>query len=299
LFAVAGAGIGNEPPFRCLVLADPSVFRNQMMVVPGDGAALGTDNLAFANNVVQFLKGPQERSLCFFVEAGQVRNKFDDVNYQELATQQIPPVPPVPPLPPPPNLLNPGTQRALTDGINRGVARWEDGNGPNRALLGRSGSDRRYADVLRVLAVVAALAVLLWLIRRLWAARQVPEVPPIPKDTGRVAASGEPASLARRKEELLQSGQYADVLREYLQELFASRGLPLPVPKPAGKLPPVEVTGPGANTIRDHLRILWDVAFGPYPRPVSYARWKELEPMLDTVRRAADEGRWRFVGGSA
>jgi hypothetical protein len=299
VFAVAGAGLDQESPFRCLVLADPSVFHNQMMVVPdAGGTALGTDNLAFADNVVRFLKGPQERSRCFFVEAGTWKGEFDTVNFAEQATPDTPPIPPIP-VPPPPDLLNPGTQRALTDAVNRRVAGWQDRNGPNRLIVGNPSDDRRFVTVLRFLAVALAVFVFLWLVRRVWAARQVPEVSPVPTDTGRVAASGAAGSLARRKEELLQSGQYADVLREYLQELFAARGLPLPVPKPVGKLPPVEITGRGATTLRDQLRILWEVAFGPNPQPISYARWKELEPMLDAVRTAADEGRWRFVGGSA
>jgi hypothetical protein len=64
-------------------------------------------------------------------------------------------------------------------------------------------------------------------------------------------------------------------------------------------MPGVEAHGPDAKTLRGHLRILWEVAYGANPKPVTYSRWKELEPMIETVRRAAGEGRWTFTGGRA
>ena len=49
------------------------------------------------------------------------------------------------------------------------------------------------------------------------------------------------------------------------------------------------------KAVRANLRILWEVAYGADPKPIPYSRWKELEPMIDVVRRAADEGRWQFA----
>lgn len=282
LFAVGGSGRADLP-FRSLVLADPSVFSNQMMAPPPDMPP--NQNVAFADRVVQWLRGPTDRSKCLFIENGIPRTDFDVVRYEAL--QEMPPLP-VPPMPDP---LDPELQRKVTDAINRGIANWQDDDRPNEIV---AGTDSRFNRVLRFLASVAAVVLLVLLVRRVWRGRHEPDVPPIPTDTGRVAGTAPPGSLARRREEILQAGDFGGVVREYLQELFASRGLPVGADRPH-KLPEVVVQGRGNTTLREDLRILWDVAFGPRPRPVTYTRWKELEPMIDAVRRAAAEGRWRFA----
>ncbi|HVK17465.1 MAG TPA: hypothetical protein VM533_10985 [Fimbriiglobus sp.] len=283
LFAAAGSGRRGESPFQCLVLSDPSVFSNQMMAPPEGKPP--NHNVVFADRVVQWLRGPNGRSKCLFIENGILQSNFDVVRYESL--QGMPPIP-IPPLPDP---LDPELQRKVTDTINRGIARWQDDDRPNEIV---AGTDNRFGRVVRFLSAFAALMLLALLVRRVWKGRHEPDVPPIPADTGRVAGTAPPGSLARRREEILQTGDYGGVLREYLQQLFASRGLPEATVQPH-KLPEVRVQGRGNTTLREDLRILWDVAFGPRPRPVSYTRWKELEPMIDAVRRAAAEGRWRFA----
>ena len=113
--------------------------------------------------------------------------------------------------------------------------------------------------------------------------------------TGRVAGSAAPGSVARRREEVLQTGNYAEYVREYLRDLFAERGFPVPPGPAASELPAVTATGPDAKAVKANLRILWGVACGADQKPIPYSRWKELEPMIDVVRRAADEGRWQFA----
>ena len=87
------------------------------------------------------------------------------------------------------------------------------------------------------------------------------------------------------------------LLREYLRELFLSRGLVLPEGDPPRKLPAVEATGMYSQELRSHLKVLWTVAFEPKPKPIGYARWKELEAMIDAVKRTAENDEWRFVPG--
>ena len=291
LFAVGASGAGKQATFRSLILADPSVFSNQM--IAGTREEAPTDNFLFANAVVMWLSDGGRRKKCLFVEAGEVRDRFDDVRYAEIS----PPIPPLP-VPPLPSPLDPELQRRLAEGVNRAVANLEDNDALNRALTGGPHNDRRFSNTMRTLAAIAAVLAVLWLLRRVWQGRHEPDLPPVPKDTGRVAASGPPGSVARRREEILQAGNYTDVVREYLRELFAERGLgPPPGADPPKKMPAVEATGRDAGAIRGHLRILWDVAFAASPRPVTYSRWKELEPMIDAVRRAADDGRWRFAPG--
>src|SRR5262249_47189075 len=139
----------------------------------------------------------------------------------------------------------------------------------NRAFVGERGDDRRFTRTMRFLAVAAAILIVFVLFRRIWKGRYEPDVPPVPTDAGRVAGTGAPESLARRREEILQTGNYTEMVREYLQMLFASCGLPTPVQKPVRSLPDVSIRGSGRTTLREELSILWDVAFGPYPRTVN------------------------------
>jgi hypothetical protein len=123
-------------------------------------------------------------------------------------------------------------------------------------------------------------------------------VPAMPRDVGRAAPTSVAGSLTRRREEILQSGNYTELVREYLQEMFVNHGLdPAMRNDPSQTLPKVTVTGREAKTIRSSLCILWEVAFDPQTKPISYSRWKELEPMLDAVQRAAEDGRWHFTTG--
>lgn len=280
-FAVGGSG-DEERPFRCLILADTSVFSNQMI------AAQGTDNLLFANGVVQWLTADGERTRCLFLEAGRVQEEFPDL------LRAVPVTPPLPPLPPLPSPLDPELQQRLTAAGETALANVDEQNPFDRLFGGGGRNNRLFNRTLLTFAVVAAVLVTFWLVRRWWAGTHEPDLAPLPKDTGRVAASGPPGSLARRREEILQAGNYTDLVREYLREMFVARGLTLPPPR---TMPAVEVSGRDAGAIRSHLRILWEVAFAAKPKPISYSRWKELEPMLDAVRHAADEGRWRFAPG--
>lgn len=286
-FAVGGSGT-QANPFRCLVLADQDVFANQMIAAIDD--KLGpTDNLMFANRVVEWLKDANgvNRTRCIFIDGSTVHNKFDEVRYDALA---MPPIP----VPPIPNPLDPKVQEAFVNSANETLARWQDRDGPNAALIRNPPDEYRFNRVLRILAVVAAIVIVLLLLLRSWRAGHSPDTPTIPTDTGRIAASGAPGSLARRKEEILQAGNYTDVVREYLQELFFQQGLPNPAPE---RMPQVETSGRDRRTLLDDLDTLWDVAFGDDPTPILYSRWKELEPMIDAVRRAAENGRWHFKPG--
>ncbi len=283
LFAVGGSG-GKKDPFKSLVLADPSVFSNQMMIPPMGRPS--NDNFLFAVRLLQWLRGPGGRTKCLFIENGIPIDNFDVVRYDAL--QGMPPLP----VPSPLDLLKPEFQQKLTDAFNRKIADIQDNDSINRKL---AGTDRRYRESLWFLASVAATVLLLLLLRRGWRARHDPDVPPIPSDTGHVVGAAQPGSLARRREEILQSGDYTEVVREYLQELFASNGLNDPGSKPSSQLPTVRITGRGNTTLREYLHILWGVAYGSSTAQVTYSRWKELEPMIEFVRRAAEDGRWRFA----
>lgn len=298
LFAVAGTGDGSDIPFRSLIIADPSILSNQMMVAGGEaGGDPAASNLAFANTLVPWLQGPSKRSKCLFVEAGREQLKFDDVLYENL---EIPPIPPDLPIPPLPSPFDPGLQQKLTDGANKAIADLEDRDVINRALVGSPGDDRRFSNTMRVLAVIAAVVTFVLLFRLTRSRRHEPNLSAVPKDTGRIVGSGAAGSVARRKEEILQAGNYAPIVREYLHDLFVDRGWD--PASPVSKTPPtITFKGSEDRAIREKVRILWGVVFEPADRAITYTRWKELEPMIDVVQQAAAEDRWRFApsGGIA
>ncbi|OWK47008.1 hypothetical protein [Fimbriiglobus ruber] len=295
VLAISGSGPDNHP-FRFLLVADPGVFSNQMLAALGgdERGGRGTDNLAFANNVVLWLRGtgtPVNRTRCVFVENGHLIEDFGSVRFSPA-----PPIPPIiPPLPPPklPDPLDPRFQQKLASMTDRFLADREDANAFNHAVVGGPGNDRAYRSVFRNLAIAAVVVGAVVLLNRYRRARHSPDVAPVPRQPGRT--SDAPGSMAHRREELLQLGNYGPFVREYLQTLFTSRGLIEAAGVVPRKLPPVEVTGGHAGTVRGYLRILWDVAYGPKPGSIPYSRWKELEPMIEAVQTAADAGQWRFA----
>lgn len=282
----AGASGPASNPYRCLVLTCPEVFTNRLLVGT-DQRGGETQNLEFAARVAKFLKpAGVERPNCVFIEAGKPVGDFDRIGLYELGEP-----PPVPPLPSP---LDPAVQAKLTDVANAAIDKLQADDRLNQKLAGES---RRYARVMQGLAGLLAVLATGWMLRRIWTARHQPDRPPVPTDTGRVAGTGPPGSFTRRREELLQSGDYTRPVRDYLDELFIRQGLPADGPRHPRSVPAVTASGPDARAIRSHLRILWEAAYGP--GGVTYSRWKELEPMIAAVQRAAGDGRWRFAAGGA
>lgn len=282
----AGASGPATNPYRCLILTCPEVFSNRLLVGTSQEGG-DTQNLEFAARVAKFLKPTGvERPNCLFVDAGIPVGDFNRIGLYELGEP-----PPVPPLPSP---FDPAVQAKLTGVANAAIEKLQADDRLNREL---TGGTRRYARVMQGLAGAIAVLATGWMLRRIWTARHLPDRPPVPTDTGRVAGSGPPGSFTRRREELLQSGDYTRPVREYLDDLFTRQGLPADEYRRPRSLPPVAVAGGDARAIRSNLRILWEAAYGP--GVVTYSRWKELEPMIAAVQRAAGDGRWRFAAGGA
>lgn len=278
----AGGG-RRDDPHRCCVIADTSVFINQAMWAPDplDRTRLGTDNLAFSSRLIDWLRGPQKRSACLFVENGDIVTSFDEVKFRLPGSE--PEVPPITQ-----DMLIQMEQK-LVDAANKKLAETQMQDKFNRFLTGTPPNDR-FPRLLRALAVLGSLLLVGWLFRRSWKSRHAPEVPPVPKPAGTAANAG---TLDERGAELSRLADLSGPIREYVRLMFVGQGLPSGrLPR---KMPQVEVTGSGASQLRQYLRELWDLAFPAQAVSINFARWKELEPMLEAVRRAAVAGRWRFT----
>jgi hypothetical protein len=286
LFAVAASG-PRESNGKLLVLSDPSIFVNEMMARGATGAV---DNLTFAVRVVRWLKTTDHgvRGRCLFVDHGAVLGSFAEAGFSPRPAPAPAPVPVLDP-------LSPKFQSALADAGDKAVERLENNGWFDKVLTGGAGDDRRFAGVLRALAGLAAAAGAWWVVTRVRAARLGDDTPAPPRGSGTTTAVG---SLAQRQADLLKSGDVAGPVREVVAGLFAAQGLTGPASGPA---PAIETSGPDADGLARRVRELWDRVLGPAGTPVTAARWKELEPMLDEVYRAADAGRWRVApqGGSA
>jgi hypothetical protein len=264
---------------RAVVLAGNAVFRNRLLAGTFADTRADTGNLEFAAHVVSWLRPPGDGPLpCLFLENGRPADRFDEVDYSAAAA---PPVP-APPPPTASDFLRPEVQQKLTDAANEAIDRVQTAD----RLGGLLARPQRFATAMRLALAVAGLFVAVALVRRARAARAAPPPdPPPPPTAGGV--------LARRREERLRGGDHSAAVREFLIELFRRHGLPLDEHRHPRRLPPVEAD----PDIRRQLRTLWEAAYAP--PPVSFSRWKELEPMVEAVRAAGAAGRWRFVGGGA
>ncbi len=283
-FAAAGVGDAKNP-FRCLAVADTDLFSNKLLYASGR-LQNANDNLKFSNGLVQWLKGPQGRDRCLFVENGQVVTKFDEVKYSAIPVSPDMPGPPVPAIDP----FDAKFQQSVTDFVNNGVAQVQDDD----RLVGPLTNDpQKKAYVYAALAVVVAVIAYLLLRFRSLAGRFRAAFRPLPKDPHMLGPDAAVGSLEHRRLELLRGGNYAAPVRSYVRQLFEDRGLPPGYDRP--KLPPIDFDVRNPDFLRRSVRTLWAEAHAA--APINYGRWKELEPMLAALRAAADDDRWRFAPG--
>jgi hypothetical protein len=277
-FAVSVGGLGPT-----LILADPSIFLNQMMLAT-DPAGTRTDNLEFAARVVNYLShedGRPKRKRCVFFQNGEVVERFDT-----LRNAMQPPLPL-------PNLW--AMQPKITDLADKLVDDVQTKDIPNR-LLGEQESTRndRFRGIMVYVLALLTIRAAWYLLRRLWAVKRPADGPPAPPGGLPVTDRGEkPVGVFdRRQRELLRRNNLYEPVHAAVREMFLAAGAP---PDAGAKLPRVRidsiVTRP--DTLKEALQELWRIGFGP-PRVVTVNRWRQLEPLFERVRQAHADGKWSF-----
>ncbi len=128
---------------KIMLLADHSILLNQLLV------RKDIDNFAFAENLVDWLKGPEKRDLCYFVYDQQVQERFDL---------------PLPELPLPP--LDVMANLAM-NASNKMVDNLQKENFFNKYLLEHVGRTK----LLRGWLIFATFVGLSWLLWRIWNGR--------------------------------------------------------------------------------------------------------------------------------
>lgn len=271
---------------RCMVMADQDVFSSRMIYTSGREQN-PTDNLRFANNTVQWLKG-NGRNKCLFVENGSVMPKFDEFEFSSIPIgPQIPP-PPVPSI----DVLDREFQQKVTDALNQATDQVQKNDMMNQGMLSLFRGSKALA--------IAALAVVLLFItyvtvRRAAIANWVRKTfRPIPRDPAMLGPDVPVGSLGHRRLELLRSADYGPVVRPVVWQLFQDRGLPGEYT--GDKLPPLDIDVRRPQFLKESIQTLWAAVRST--TPIGFGKWKQLEPLLAAVRAAADDDRWRFVAPS-
>jgi hypothetical protein len=288
-FAVAGVGPDQtvRRPYRFLAMADQAVLLNRLIADPT------TDNLEMARRVVTFLQDPGgvNRTRCLFVQAGEVMEHFDTA--YRFAT----PRPPVPPIALPPWEK---VERLLVDGANNLIDKAEENDALNRMALGpESDPDRRNRNLvglLQGLLVAGSVWAVVFVLRRVWRARQ-PGDQPRPPTVGGAPKPGPAGIFNRRQQELLRRNNLYEPVRDLLRDFFTAAG----APPDAGRHPSHLVfdgTGGKPARLRRAIDELWRIAYGR-PTVVTVHQWQDLEPKFEMVRLAFEDGTWRFESAAA
>ena len=294
LVVVAAGGAGTaRNPYRCLVLADQDILSNRMLYASGQPDQTGFEpgNWTFANRLASdFLRAPHARTKCLFVESGEVRTDFDKVELKSI--QQMPTIPPIP-LPDP---LDRRVQAKLAEVIDGGLAKMEDSTVADNLLAGppNDPSPRRYQTTMTVLAAAAGVVLVVLMARRLLSARHRKKFVPAPSDPLFLGDDTALGSFGQRRAERLRGTDFRAAVAHGVRALFAAQGLPAGYGR--RRLPPLQYCGRSdRERLGGDIRDLWDAAARDEAVSLSYAEWKDLEPVLAEVHAAAAADRWRFA----
>ena len=287
-FAAAGIGTKRDT-FRCLVMADRDVLTNDMLYSSADAEA--TDNFPFAKKLVPWLRGPEKRTQCVFIEDGVEQTRFDEFDFSQVSSGS-PKMPP-PPMPKFPDPMDRKVQEGASKAASEVATRLEDNDSFKNGL---SRDTSAYVAIVSVIAILAVLFASVLLRSRIWGSRQARNFQPIPADPLRLGEDAPLGSFAHRRLELLRGNDFRKPFTEYVLLLFRERGFRGSFTD--ARRPKIEAEGRNRSYLIDSVRRLWDEVAGNAAKPLAYTQWKELEPILAAVRVAADADRWRFAAST-
>jgi hypothetical protein len=264
-FAAARSSRSNRGPV--LVLADHSVFIDEMMLQRDN------ENFDFAFNCLEWLTEDGHRDRVLFVDQGRVHTDFDAA---------LPNLPlPDPPLP---------SQQELVSAMNQWIREVERTNFFNRLL-----QEMFPLGLLQPLAFLLTAALVAYGIYRLHQGRHRRE--PLAEVGWLAPALPAPGLdlLGQRHRSMLRQGNLWEAARALARqgvEAAAGGGLTA-----AGSDVPVcpRITvsaGPWWRRwrLRRLVNRLWEIGFGPRPRPVSRRQFSRLSRQVREVTRAAANG---------
>jgi hypothetical protein len=288
-FAVAGAGPDEQirRPYRFLAMANQAVLLNRLLSDPS------TDNLELARRTVAFLQDPggKNRTRCLFVVRGRVVEDFESAYRYAVRPPSSVSVPAI---------TWEKIEQMIVDGGNRIIDHAEENDILNRMALGPESEparrERNLQAIIQGLLVAGSVCAVWIVLRRVWRARQ-PGEQPRPPTVGGPPRPGPAGIFNRREQELLRRNNLYEPVRDLLRDFFAAAG----APPDAGRKPSrlvFESTGGNQARLRTAIEELWRIAYGRTAL-VSVHQWQDLESKFEVVRRAFEDGVWRFEATAA
>jgi hypothetical protein len=257
VFAVAG----DWDKGRVLIMADESVFNNEMMMQEDN------DNFALAYQSLQWLTDSGRRNRAYFVDNRRTVNDFKGV----LAELSKPPPPPL-------------------EILNRMIAGMENDNFFNRFVLGPS---HDIWPIWRGVTLGLALTVMGWGLFRLSRLR----LPPADENAVTPLARAPTAALIdQRHRTMVAAGNLYEGARDLCRQCFRSLGVtPGPSAEGGPRLPPPpNVVAHGTYRENRNLHQIvaraWALAYGD-PTRVSARQFAIIVHQLDELRSAVRERR--------
>jgi hypothetical protein len=277
LFAAGGA-VGKG---RILVLADHSVFINDMMLQPDN------DNFDFALRVMRWLKepaspgGPAVRRVLF-VDEGAVVTDFK-VPLKE----------------------SPGIPLPTADVVNQLLTGIENDDVLNRLVLKRFSMGQVLSGI--ALGLTAALLVFGGMrLSRAWHSVD-PHAPVAVLGAG--SAFAQAGLIDRRHQTMLAEGKLWEAAREVARQNLRALGSPEPKvsqsdeshsePSSHRDRPPEVIVGGGSGRrryLRNLTLRLWTLAYAEKPRRLSRAEFRRIVTEVDELTRAAKDGTIQLNG---
>jgi hypothetical protein len=269
-FAAAGAVAAG----KVLVLADHSVFINDMMLQPD------TQNFAFAWNCIDWLTDSGKRAMVFFLEDGRVVTDFN------ITLKDKPPLPfPIP------------SEEQLIEKGNEVLASLDEGDVINRLINERL----PHQLLLQLLAVVLTGMALFYAFWRLSRNRHKLE-----RHEPLLAACVAGQQLHRplldqRNEAMLRQNNYWEAAHQMARQWFATLLGPRGSIAEHGRTPPLVPVRGGwwqRRALRRQIARLWRLAVGSLPEKITAAQLRRVEDELQTLRAAVADGILQLTSGS-
>jgi hypothetical protein len=256
---LAAGGLGGKGTGRAVVLADRSVFTNDLIIRHDN------DNFLFTRNTLSWLTEDGRRKRVLLLDNGEVQDRFN----VPLAT-----------LPP---------SRIPTEILNQMVRGLEEENRFNQILLEQAD----LSAYLRAALWGVTFLLVFWGLRRLFQARHQLEIQ-APLLARKVAlALAAPSVTVQRRSYLRRSDNVWEAARELARACFEIEAVPgIGTAHP----PAFEVQGNWHQRWRlgRLVRRLWDLAYGPAPVPVSLRQLAQVQAQAEQVRAALETGRVTF-----
>jgi hypothetical protein len=273
----------NNPAGRAIVLANGSVFANDMMGFKpklDESGDYETDNgnWEFANRTIDWVQGgfPKKRSQCLFIENGRIVEQF-------AVEQPTPPKPPIPDIPP--DVL----ANILLNHANGLIREAEEQNFFNRVLESWYGFPR----LVRIFLIIVTIVFILFALR--WLRGGYRKVEPGTTLTKNVQAGLLPRGsvLKQRTAAQFEVGNLYEAARRRVRSRFDVLG---GRPGSNGKMPPVLTANdlPDGPMIYQTVRWLWAIGYAETPLTVAPTEWDRVNALLERMTARAARGDWSF-----